>query len=310
MKILITGATGLIGKVVAVKALKEGHKVHFLTTSENKIDALPGCKGFLWNPSEGMIDAECFVGVHAIIHLAGATIAQKWTDKAKQEIIDSRVETTQLLFDHIDRINAGAMSSGLKFPVIMKFISGSAIGGYPSSLDKTYTEDYDGYASGFLGEVVQKWENVADQFESIGVPVSYVRTGIVLSEKGGALEKIIQPIKYGVGAPLGSGKQWQSWIHIDDLARIFLYAVTSDIKGVINGTAPNPVTNAALTKVAAKQLNRPLILPKVPKFALHLLLGDMAAIALQSQKVVPAKLLEKGFSFTYNTVEEALEEIL
>lgn len=300
MKVLITGATGLIGKEITELLLQNGIKIHYLTTSKNKIQHQPNFTGFYWNPQTGVIDENCFLGVSAIIHLAGASIAKRWTKKYKQEIIESRVLSGNLLF------------SALKNNPheIKQFISASAIGIYPDSLKNFYHEDFQNFDNTFLSNVVVKWEESANQIERLNIKVCKIRIGLVLSTKGGALKEILKPAKLGLGAPFGSGKQMQSWIHIHDLANVFLYAVQNNLSGIFNGVAPNPVSNQELTATVAKELNKSLILPNIPKFLMELVLGEMHTILFESQNVDSQKLLNLGFEFEYKTIYTAIKQLL
>ncbi|RMB56168.1 TIGR01777 family protein [Dokdonia sinensis] len=304
MKVLITGATGLVGTSLTSLCHEEGITVNYLTTSQDKIKSQPNYQGYLWNPSEGELDEQCFDGVDAIIHLSGATIAQRWTDENKKIIKDSRIKSARLIFDALSRKRKNNL------PIPAHIISASAIGGYPSSLTKYYDENYPDYAEGFLGEVVQEWEEVIVEFQKLDMKTARVRTGIILDKEEGALPKMMQPIKYGAGAPLGSGKQWQSWIHIDDMSRIYFHILQKGLAGVYNGVAPNPVTNEKLTKTIAETLNKSMFLPNVPEFALKLMLGDMATIVLESQKVSADKIRETGFVFDQSNISHAIAEIL
>ena len=299
MAVLITGATGLIGQELKSQLLKEGTIIHYLTTSPEKVENDPNYKGFVWDATAQEIDVACLKGVTAIIHLAGASIAQRWTGEAKESILKSRTETAGLLFKTLQE-NEHEVSH---------FVSASAVGAYPSSKSNIYTETYLKYNPGFLGEVVEAWEQAADQFTQLGLKVAKVRVGVVLAEKGGALEKLLQPIRMYVGAPLGSGDQWQSWIHIHDLAGIFKRVVQGGLEGIYNAVAPNPVTNKTLTKEAAHFLNKPLFLPNVPEFILKLILGQMAAIILESQKVSSEK-IEQEYDFKYAQLHDALADLL
>jgi len=299
MKVLITGATGLIGQHLTAQLHQDNIDVHYLTTSRNKIEQQPNYKGFFWDAKTQEIDTACLEGVTTIVHLAGASIAKRWTEDYKETILKSRTETADLLRKTLIENEH----------TVTHFISASAIGAYPSSKTEIYTESYPDYNPGFLGEVVEVWEAAADRFKDLGLKVSKVRVGVVLAEKGGALEKLIQPIKMYVGAPLGDGEQWQSWIHVTDLAGIFKTIIQKGLEGVYNAVAPNPVTNETLTKEAAKILNKPLILPKVPRFALKLLLGEMAAIVLESQKVSSAK-VESVYAYKFSQLHQALKGLL
>lgn len=313
MKILITGATGLVGRALVALCKQQDIAVHYLTTSKNKISNQPGYKGFYWNPSTGEIDDSAFQGVSTIVHLAGASIAQRWTHKNKQVIKDSRIKSARLMYEALERFRESATNTSslsLKSPTIKHIISASAIGCYPSSPTHYYDEKFNGYASGFLGEVVAQWEDSIQQFNKLGITTSIVRTGIILDKNDGALPKIIQPIKVYAGAPLGTGEQWQSWIHIEDMARMYMHLIVSELEGVYNGVAPNPVTNKKLTTIAAQVLKKPLLLPKVPAFILKASLGAMATIVLESQKVCADKIQKTGFVFAHNTIEKALQDLL
>ncbi|MFI8378777.1 TIGR01777 family oxidoreductase [Leeuwenhoekiella sp. NPDC079379] len=300
MSILITGATGLVGQALTEKLQSQGECIHYLTTSANKIEQNDNYKGFLWNPNKSEIDTRCFEGVTSIIHLAGASIAERWTDEYKTKIIESRIKTAQLL---VDTLNTTENK-------VEHFVSASAIGAYPSSKTINYSESFDAYNPSFLGEVVEVWEAAADKFKELEIKVSKVRIGVVLAKDGGALDKLLQPIKMYVGAPLGDGEQWQSWIHIDDLAAIFSFVVLNKLEGIYNAVAPFPVTNKAMTKEAASILKKPLFLPNVPAFMLKLLLGEMAAIVLESQKVSSKKIEQKGFEFKFKQLDAALLNLL
>lgn len=311
MKVLITGATGLVGKEVTRLCRAQGIIVHYLTTSQKKISSESDYKGFYWNPSTGELDDASLEGVDAIIHLAGATIAQKWTPESKQLIKDSRIKSANMLYDALVRFRESASPAGKSGNTTVKhIISASAIGCYPSSSTKLYNEKYPTFATGFLGEVVQEWEESIQEFQKLDIATSLVRTGLILDEKEGALPKLVKPIRFFAGAPLGDGQQWQSWIHIEDMARIYMHILQEELIGIYNGVAPNPVTNEKLTKVTAQVIKKPLFLPNVPKKALKLALGEMATIVLESQLVSAEKIQQTGFVFNYPTVEQALENLL
>ena len=300
MKVLVTGATGLIGNKLVKLCHQEGWSVNYLSTRKNKLQQRDNYKGFYWNPSNSEIDDSCLEGVDVIFHLVGASIAQRWTSNYKEEILSSRIETTKLLQK---AIKDGKYS-------IKKVVSASAIGIYPTSLTGYYEEEYSNVNPSFLGEVVNKWEKEVDSFKSLNIEVVKLRIGIVLSEKAGALQKMAQPIRFGVGAAFGTGNQWQSWIHIDDLTTMFIYVMKKDIKGIVNAVAPNPVTNMELTKTIAKHLKKPLILPNIPKVILNLILGEMHLILFESQRVSSKKIESLGFDFKYPNLKPAIENLL
>lgn len=300
MKVLITGATGLIGQKIVRLCHDKNISVNYLTTSKSKLQSKENYQGYYWNPKENDIDHNCFKDVDAIIHLVGASIAKRWTKNYKKEIIDSRTVTTALLINTLKAHN---------YP-LKHIVSASAIGFYPTSLTNYYKEDYKQVSDSFLGEVVQQWETAVDGFKTLDIKVTKIRIGIVLAEEDGALPKLIKPIEHGIGAVLGNGKQWQSWIHIEDLANIFLYAIENGLEGIYNGVAPNPVNHEKFTKLAAKVLKRPLVLPNIPKFVIKLILGEMHIILFESQRVSSEKIEAKGFQFKYNELEPSLEDLL
>ena len=296
---LITGATGLVGKEISNLCKTKGITVHYLTTSKNKIEKDENYKGFFWNPESGEIDINAFKGASKIIHLAGASVAKRWTTSYKKTILESRILTANLLHKTLSEIDHQ----------VNHFISASAIGIYPSSFTEMYTEESRKEATDFLGKVVKAWEQAADSFSSLQIKVSKIRIGLVLSEKDGALPKIVAPIKSYAGAAFDSGKQWQSWIHVTDLAKVFIYISENELNGTYNAVAPNPVTQNKLIKVCAEQLDKPLLLPNIPKFAAKLLLGEMHHIVVDSQRVSSNKILSKGFSFQFPTIESAIANL-
>lgn len=298
--ILITGATGLIGKALVKKCLSDGFIVHYLTTSKTKIKCNENYKGFYWNPQQNKIDKACFKGVELIVNLAGASIAQRWTKASKASIISSRTKALAVIKSSIELH---------KFPV-KHIISASAIGIYPDSKTRYYKEDFQGTDASFLRKVVREWEGALKVFQSLDVKTTVLRIGIVLDRNEGALPKIMGPIKGYFGSALGSGNQWQSWIHINDLVRLFMFVIESKIEGVFNAVAPNPVQQKDFVKSVACLLKRPLLFPNVPEFVLKLALGEMSAIALESQRVSAQKIQDEGFEYTYYELEPALESIL
>lgn len=298
MKILLTGATGLVGTALVKQLQSAGHDIHFLTTSKNKLSSDDNYKGFYWNPSQNEIDVQCIDDVEVIIHLAGANVSNRWSKQYKQEIIDSRTKSTSLLADLLKNNKHK----------VKHVINASAVGIYKDSLNVNYDESAEAFSDTFLGQVVQKWENAADVFQSMNIRLAKVRIGIVLSENGGAFVKMSQPIKMGVGAAFGSGKQWQSWISLDDLVSIFIFIMDKELEGVYNAVAPNPVTNKELTKAIAKHFKRPLFLPGIPKFMMQLILGEMHQILFESQKVNAEKIKSLGFEFKHPEIQLFLEK--
>lgn len=298
--VLITGATGLIGREVVSVCHSQNITVHYLTTSKNKLSTAKNYKGFYWNPNRNEIDKACFEGVDTIINLVGASISKRWTSAYKKEILTSRTKTAKLLFDTIKEYN---------YPV-KQMVSASAIGIYPSSMTNYYEEDEKVVSKSFLGEVVEHWELAVNAFTSLEIKVAKIRIGLVLSEKGGALPEIAKPIRFGVGAAFGDGQQWQSWIHIEDLAELFVFAGKQQLEGVYNGVAPNAVTNTEMTKAIAKTLDKPLFLPNIPKAVMKLILGEMHILLFESQRVSASKIEGKGFNFKYHHLDPALINLL
>jgi len=300
MKVLITGATGLVGTELVSLLLKNGIHINYLTTSKNKIQDEANYKGFYWNPTTGDIDDTCLDDVDVIIHLAGASISKRWTTSYKQEILESRVLSTAVLY--------GLLKN--KTHNVHQFISASAIGIYPNSLDKVYSEEETQFDSSFLSQVVQKWEQSVDRIAQLGIKVAKVRTGLVLSGKGGVLKEMAAPAKFGLAAAFGSGRQMQSWIHLDDLAGIYYYILNEELESIYNAVAPFPVTNQELTKQIAKALDKPYFLPNIPQFAMRMILGEMHTLLFDSQNVSAKKIISEGYQFKYLSLEKALKEEL
>lgn len=298
MKVLITGGSGLIGKVLTQSLEVAGHEVAILT---RRLDSKSTVTQYLWNPYRKEIDADALSDVEAIIHLAGANIAEKrWTKKRWEEMYSSRVDSAQFLYKKVKEY---------KIP-LKSFISSSAIGWYGAGTSQEVFTEESQCADDILGALSLAWESAADLFADLGCSVSKVRTGIVLTNGGGALPKMTKPILMGIGSPLGTGKQYMPWIHVDDICAIYVHLLEQKIPaGVYNGVAPESITNADLTRLLAKVLHRPLWLPHVPSFVLKLIFGEMATILLNGSRVSANKLIENGFQFKYPKTLEALEEI-
>ncbi|WP_271782028.1 TIGR01777 family oxidoreductase [Aquimarina algiphila] len=300
MKILITGATGLIGQEIVSVCRQQNIDVNYLTTSKNKLSSDPGYTGYFWDPKKGEIDTDCFVGVEVIINLVGATVAKRWTSSYKKEILESRTNTASLILESLKTTKHS----------VRHIVSASAIGVYPDSFQNYYMEDATERDSGFLGEVVEKWEKAVLDFETINIDVSLLRIGLVLSEKGGAFPKIAKPIQLGMGSFFGNGKQWQSWIHVHDLARMFMFVVQEELTGVFNAVAPNPVSNKKLTRTIAEKYNKRIILPNVPRLTMKLILGDMHILLFSSQRVCSGKISSLGFDFDYDNIVMAVDVLI
>lgn len=295
--ILVTGGTGLLGKKLTNALLGNGYSVSHLSRKQG---ADARVKTYLWDIHKGIIDDNCIDGVDTIIHLAGSGIADgRWTDERKKEIVESRTKSIGLIYDLLKR----------KPHQVKSVISASGTGYYSDRGDELMHED-DAPAHDFLGTCCVEWENVVDEGEKLGLRIVKYRTGVVLDKDGGALPQLALPIKFAAGSPLGDGKQWMSWIHHEDVVDMYLHGIEhTELKGAYNMVAPNPVTNAQLTKAVAKQLNRPVWLPNVPAFVLKLLFGEMSTLVLGSTKVSSQKIQDAEFKFKYPEVTAALKEI-
>jgi uncharacterized protein (TIGR01777 family) len=260
---------------------------------------LPGVATFHWEPEAEPPPAEAWEGVEAVIHLAGESVAARWTEERKRRIRDSRVKGSQNL--------VAGMRAAPRPPKV--FVSASAVGFYGDRGDELLNERSEP-GSGFLSEVCRDWETEAARARELGVRVALMRTGVALSASGGALEKMLLPFKLGLGGRLGDGRQWFPWIHIDDIAGIILHALASPaVDGPINAVAPGVVTNEEFTRELAAALNRPAFFP-VPKFALRVLMGEMAEVMTASYRVVPQAALDTGYRFKHPDLKLALESLL
>ncbi|GAB4110981.1 MAG: TIGR01777 family oxidoreductase [Thermoflexibacter sp.] len=299
--VLITGGTGLVGQRLSEILLNKGYSISYLTRNKKNTTDFPQIKLYEWNIRTNEIEEEAIQKADYIIHLAGAGVAdEKWTPLRKKEILESRTLSTQLL---VDKINTTPNQ-------VQAFVSASAIGYYGLDTGNTWQyENTESQAKDFLAEVVKAWESTI--FKTQKVRTVAIRIGVVLSQKGGALEKMAQPVRFYTGAALGSGLQYISWIHIDDLCEIFAKALEdSQMSGIYNGVAPNPVTNEVLTKTIGKVLNRPILPVNVPAFALKLALGEMAGIVLGGNRVSSEKIEKAGYKFRFTNVEDALTNLL
>lgn len=289
-KILISGGSGLIGKALIKKLVNNNHEVSTLSRNSNSIE---NTKVFIWDTINGKIDERAFENIDYIIHLAGAGIADKrWTKERKEEIIDSRVVSTQLLLSYVKK---------LKTP-LKGFISASAVGYYGAiTSENTFTEN-DSAGKDFLGTVCKLWEDSILEFKKLGVPITILRTGIVLSNNGGALEKMKTPVI----TPIGSGKQIMPWIHIEDLCQLYLDAVNKKIVGIYNAVAPDYHTNKSFSKTLAKSFHRIFIPFGAPSILFKIIFGELAVILLTGSKISSKKLIESGFKFQFPNLENAL----
>lgn len=302
MKLLITGATGLVGSALMKRALDEGHSIHFLTTKKSNIPSVQTAKGFYWNPATSELDTECFDGVDVIVHLAGASISKRWTSRYKKQIYDSRVGGTQLLVDAVSKLG--------KAHQIKQVVGASAVGIYPSSFSACYSEDFNVQPGSYLECVVVDWEKAEDGFSALGIALAKLRIGLVLTPKGGVLEPLKIPTALGLGAAFGNGKQFQSWIHVDDLVQMILIASQQQWQGIFNAVSPNAVSQTIFTKLLAKAMKRPYFMPALPKFLIQLIAGEMSTLIFNSHKVSAKKVLDKGFKFRYTDLLTAFKSVL
>ncbi|MBD1393070.1 TIGR01777 family oxidoreductase [Mucilaginibacter glaciei] len=295
--ILITGGTGLIGKQLTLALLAKGYRVCHLSRTEGKD---PQVKTFLWDVDKGQIDEACLDGVDTIVHLAGAGIADKrWTDERKKLLVDSRTKTIGLIYSLMKK----------KPNQVKSVVSASATGYYSDRGDELLTEDSMPQHD-FLGTCCIEWEKAVDEGQAFGLRILKYRTGVVLTKDGGALPQLALPAKFGVGSPIGTGKQWIPWIHHRDVVDMYLDGIESEtMASVYNMVAPHPVTNTHMSHAVAKQLNRPFWAPNVPEFVIKLLLGEMGAVVLGSTRVSSQKIQDAGYSFAYSDIASALKEI-
>ena len=292
-KILIAGGSGLVGKQLSKLLTQNEYEVAWLSRSIKTSSSYPTYK---WNPETGVIDPEAIAFADVIIILSGENIAaERWTDKFKKKIIDSRIQV------------ASTISNALKNHPnhVSHVIAASAIGYYGDRNDETLEEN-SARGDGFLAETTQQWEQAYSSFD---IPIATIRIGVVLSKNGGALYEMSLPVKWGIASPLGSGKQYISWIHIDDLSSMFLYIMQNQLTGIYNAVATNPVTNEKFTYDLKKSLCKNAISIHTPAWAMKLLLGEKSAIVLESTRVSNKKILSTGFSFQFNQLQDALKNI-
>lgn len=297
-RVLVSGASGFIGSALLPTLKNNGAQVVRLSRSGSPAPAHDE-QLVIWNPEQAL-SANAVSGFDAVIHLAGESIAGRWTDEKKKKIRDSRVLGTRNL--------ALALAQAKHKPQM--FICGSAVGYYGDRADETLSES-SAPGQGFLSDVCREWESATQAATDAGIQTVHLRTGIVLSARGGALAKMLTPFKLGVGGRIGSGRQWMSWIDLQDMVGAIHHILKSDlVHGPVNMVAPKPVTNAEFTKTLASVLSRPAIFP-MPALAVKLAFGEMGeALLLGSQRVEPSKLVTGGYPFRFKTLRDSLEDIL
>ncbi|MEQ8625094.1 MAG: TIGR01777 family oxidoreductase [Vicingaceae bacterium] len=295
-RVLISGGSGLVGSRLTELLQAKGYEVAHLSrsASDGKVKTIP------WDVENMQLDAAEIEGYDSIIHLAGAGIVDEpWTEKRKQIIQESRIKTAELLKQAIEQ--------NTKKPEVV--VSASAVGYYGFvTTDHIFTEQEEP-GNDFLADTCVQWERSVESIAKLGIPTSKIRIGIVLSKDGGALKEMANPVKFNVGAPLGSGKQYMPWIHIDDLCRIFIYALENKLEGAFNAGAPNQVDNKTFTNTLASVLKKPLWLPNVPAFVMKLILGKRSLLVLEGSRVSCKKIQDRGFEFKFKDLKEALKKI-
>jgi len=294
MKIAVSGASGLIGSALVPALTGWGYEVVRLVRGEPA-----GPDEVAWNPATGTIDADRLAGVDGVVNLSGATIGQRWTARRKAEILASRVESTKLLATTLAALD----------PPPTAFVCAGGVGIYGDRGDEILTEESEP-GSGFLADVAAGWEAAAEPARTAGIRVVNFRQGLVLSGEGGGLVRMVLPFKLGVGGRVGSGRQWWSWVAMDDVVSAYRFALEGDLVGAVNLTSPNPVTNAQFTKALGNALHRPTVFP-FPSFAATAMFGEMAEEALLGgQRALPERLLDAGFTFAYPELNAALAHAL
>ena len=293
MKVLITGASGLIGTALQPRLRAEGHDPLLTSRSEPRDESW-----IQWDPENGFADPSKLEGIDAVVHLAGETVSGlRWTDEKKKAIRNSRVVGTRSVVDAISELETR--------PRVL--VSASAIGFYGDRGDEVLTETSKSGKT-FLAEVSREWEAESRRAEDSGVRTVLLRTGIVLSKDGGALGTMLMPFKLGLGGVVGDGKQWMSWVSLDDHVDVIVFALENDnVRGAVNSVSPDPVTNEEFTKVMGEVLYRPTFIP-VPEFAVHMMFGEMGeALLLDSTRVIPKRLADLGYKFKFPDLKKAIE---
>lgn len=298
--VLITGGTGTIGRRLTELLLDKGYQVAYLSRSAKPI---PNVTVYQWDVPKGQVDPQAIQTADHIVHLAGTGIAdERWTDARKDEILQSRTQSTELL----------ARTLANTEHHVKAFVASSAIGYYGGDTgDRPLTETSPA-GSDFLAQVTRAWERAEDSVAALGIRTVKFRTGVVLTMAGGALPKLAQPVRLGAGAPIGSGQQYISWIHLDDLCRMYIDALENESwQGVYNAVAPTPVTNETLTRAIAKTLGRPMLLPNIPAFVIKLMFGELAITITGGNYVLNKRIAEETtFRYHFGELDRALEDLL
>jgi len=300
--VLITGGTGLIGNHLCKKLQEKDYNIVLLSRNSNTYNnTYSNTPAYAWDPEKNEIDINSLMHTEYIIHLAGAGLGDKrWTQKRKQLIADSRIRTGELIFNKV-------IESGIK---LKAFISASAIGYYGSITSEKIFRETDPPGRDFIAQVCRQCEQMADRFERSGIRTVKIRTGIVLSNHGGALSKMAAPVKLGIGSALGTGRQYMPWIHIEDLCNIYIRAIEdSRLSGAYNATAPEHRTNKDFMNALATTLGKPFFAPAVPSMVMKLLFGEMSGILLNGSRISSGKIIASGYQFSFPTLENALKNL-
>ena len=300
MKLLIAGGSGTLGQKITKLALSKNYKVNILTRNKKLSSNYSGLEYFYWDPGQGIIDYNCFVGVDSIINLSGFNVFCYWSNKNKSKILKSRIESTSFILSQIKERNIK----------IKSFVSASGIAAYKDSLTDISFEDHGvNIPNSFINQVVIKWESVVRDYENILPEVSFsiLRVGLVLSNSGGLFKISKNLSKLFLLSPLGVGNQWQSWIHIDDVSLIFLRSIENNEKGIFNLVSPNPVIQKDLLKKIALFNNSKVIFPNIPTFLVKAIFGEMSELVLSSQKVRSIRL--NDYVFKFSKIDEAIKDL-
>ncbi|MEI8202539.1 MAG: TIGR01777 family oxidoreductase [Bacteroidota bacterium] len=298
--VLVSGGNGLIGQHLCQRLMEKGYNVGVLSRTKNKSDAK--ISNYYWDIDKQEIEKEAIETADYIIHLAGENIGEKrWTSKRKKKILESRHASAKLIIEKVNESNHKPKA----------FISASAIGYYGAITSDHIFIETDSPAQDFLGETCRKWEEIADEFKELGIRTVKLRTGVVLSKHGGALAKMMSPIRMGIGSTLGTGRQYMPWIHIEDLCNIYIKAIEDEkMQGAYNAVAPEHKTNLEFTKSLAQTLDKPFWFPAIPSFVLKIIFGKMSVMMLKGSRVSSGKITNAGFNFRFPDLKSALKDLV